>query len=223
MTSPTEGKGKKLVLVGETGVGKTCIIARFIQGTYEKNPGSTVGASYATKTIEIPELKQYLTFDIWDTAGQEKYKSLAKIFFQGAKMAVLVYDITRRDSFDIMKNSWYKELQENGDPDIVIAIAGNKSDLYDEEAVPEQEARDFAKSIGAVFCLTSAQDNKGIEELFKEIGKAYLDPNSRKKIPVTSNQKKNLEQKPKEQQQQENIQISKKDVTKERKKKKGFC
>ena len=226
MSAPTGGKGKKLVFVGETGVGKTCIIARFTEGKYEQNPGSTVGANYATKTIEIPELKQYLTFDIWDTAGQEKYKSLARIFFQGAKMAVLVYDITRRESFDSMKNQWYKELKEHGDPDITIAIAGNKSDLYDDEAVPEQEARDFAKSIGAIFCLTSAQDNKGIEELFRNIGKAFLDPNSKKNKPVTSNQKNNQEPKPKEQEEKENIKINKKEVKKkneERKKKRGFC
>ena len=226
MSAPTGGKGQKLVFVGETGVGKTCIIASFTEGKYEQNPGSTVGANYATKTIEIPELKQYLTFDIWDTAGQEKYKSLARIFFQGAKMAVLVYDITRRESFDSMKNQWYKELKEHGEPDITIAIAGNKSDLYDDENVPEQEARDFAKSIGAIFCLTSAQDNKGIEELFRNIGKAFLDPNTKKNKPVTSNQKNNQEPKPKEQEEKENIKINKKEVKKkneERKKKRGFC
>ena len=156
MSNTSEGKGKKIIFIGETGVGKACIIAHFTQGTFDYNTGSTVGASYASKTIEIPELNQYITFDIWDTAGQEKYRSLAKFFFQGAEMAVLVYDITHRESFDNMKNEWLQELRDHSGPDIVLAIAGNKSDKYDEKAVPEQETRDFAKSIVAVFSLTSA-------------------------------------------------------------------
>ena len=82
-----------------------------------------------------------------DTAGQVKYKALAKFFFQGAKMAVLVYDITLRDSFDSMENSWYKQLRYNAPQDIIIGVTGNKSDLYDDEVVSEQEERDFAKEI----------------------------------------------------------------------------
>ena len=182
MSSPENAKGHKLVFVGDSGVGKTCIITRYVQGIYKDNVASTMGASYATKTIEIPETNQTFTFDIWDTAGQEKYKALAKFFFQGAKMAVLVYDITLRDSFDSMKNSWYKQLRDNAPQDIVIGVAGNKSDLYEQEEVSEQEAREFAKSIGAVFKLTSAQKNRGIDELFVEIGKAFLEYNSGKKV-----------------------------------------
>ena len=93
-------------------------------------------------------------------------------------MAILVYDITHKNSFDEIKNWWYKDKKEHGDPDIVIGIAGNKSDRYDDEEVPEQEAREFAESIGAVFSLTSAQNNSGIDELFKDMGKKYLCPNS---------------------------------------------
>ena len=133
-----QGKGKKLVFVGDSGVGKTCIISRFTKNSFDVNPGSTIGASYASKTIEIPGTDESLDLDIWDTAGQERYKALTKIFFQGAKMAILVYDITRKVSFDNLKNSWYPLLKEHGEPDIVIGIAGNKSDLYIDEDVPEQ-------------------------------------------------------------------------------------
>jgi len=93
-------------------------------------------------------------------------------------MAILVYDITRKESYDSMKNDWYKQLKDYADPDIIIGIAGNKSDLYDEEAVSEQEARDFAKSIGAVFGLTSAQGNTGINELFKDMAIKFINVNS---------------------------------------------
>ena len=180
-----QGKGKKLVFVGDSGVGKTCIIARFLKGVFEENAPST-GASFATKTIEVPGSKEGFTFDIWDTAGQERYRSLTKFFFQGAKMAILVYDITVRQSYDNMKNEWYKQLKDYGDSDVIIGIAGNKSDLYDEEAVAEQEARDFAKSIGAIFSLTSAQSNTGINELFKDLGRKYLDPNFNPNLPNPS-------------------------------------
>ena len=195
MASPNEGKGIKLVLIGDSGVGKTCIISRFTKNSFDVNPGSTIGASYASKTIEIPGTDESLDLDIWDTAGQERYKALTKIFFQGAKMAVLVYDITRKKSFESIQNEWLRVLKDNGDPDIVTAVAGNKSDLYEQEEVSEQEARDFAKSIGAIFCLTSAQNNSGINELFRNLGRKYLDPSwdmnspSEQKQEETHNQK----------------------------------
>ena len=131
-----------------------------------------------SKTIEIPEIGKSITFNIWDTNGGHKYRELTKMFYRDAKIVILVYDITRRESFDSLKNLWYKDLKDQGEPSVVIGIAGNKSDLYDEEAVSEQEARDFAKSIDAVFSLTSSQNNSGIDELFRELGKKYLDPSS---------------------------------------------
>ncbi len=170
--------GIKLVFVGDTEVGKSCLITRFIKGVFETNLKETTKANYVSKTIEIPEIGESITFDIWDTNGREKFKSMTRIFYQGAKMAILVYDTTRKESYDNIKNWWYKDIKEHGDPDIVIGIAGNKSDLYEDEEVPEQEAREFAESIGAVFSLTSAQNNSGIDELFKDMGKKYLCPNS---------------------------------------------
>ena len=170
--------GIKLVFVGDTEVGKSCLITRFIKGVFETNLKETTKANYVSKIIEIPEIRESITFDIWDTNGREKFKSMARIFYQGAKMAILVYDITRKESYDSVKNWWYKDIKEHGDPDIVIGIAGNKSDRYDDEEVPEQEAREFAENIGAVFSLTSAQNNSGIDELFKDMGKKYLCPNS---------------------------------------------
>ena len=127
--------------------------------------------------------------DIWDTAGQEKYKSLTKFFYKDAAMVILVYDITRKVSFDNLKNFWYKEIQTYGEKNIVLAIAGNKSDLYDDEAIPEKEAREFAKSIDAVFALTSAQNNSGINKLFQDIGNKYLDPNFQEKVQDIKNEK----------------------------------
>ena len=182
-----QATGHKLVLIGDSGVGKTCLISRFISGQFDANVNSTNGASYASKKVEFPELGKSLVLDIWDTAGQEKYKSLTKFFYKDAAMVVLVYDITRRESYDNLKNFWYKEIKEHGEKDIILGIAGNKSDLYDDEAVPEKEAREFAESVGAIFTLTSAQNNSGVNKLFENIGKKFLNPDFQEKVEEIKN------------------------------------
>ena len=134
-------------------------------------------------------------------------------------MVILVYDITRTESYEHMKYDWYKLIKEHADPDVIIGIAGNKSDLYDEEAVTEQEAKYFAESIGAVFGLTSAQNNSGIKELFKELGKKYLGP-----IPATI--ESNIQKEEQKEESKQDIKHDEKDVGKKNekhKKKKDPC
>ena len=177
-----KGNSCKVVLLGESGVGKTCIISRYVNNTYDEKSETTNGASYASKIIELEQYKQSLRFDIWDTAGQEKYRSLTKFFYKDAAIAVLVYDITRRDSFEEVKNYWYEQLKTCGEKNIVIGLAGNKCDMFDKEAVTEEEAKNFANEIGAQFQLTSAFKNMGIEDLFRMVGCKFLDPNFQDKI-----------------------------------------
>ncbi len=215
-----QATGNKIVLLGDSGVGKTCLISRFISGQFDANVNSTNGASYASKKVDYPQLGKSLVLDIWDTAGQEKYKSLTKFFYKDAAMVILVYDITRKESYDNLKNFWYKEILEYGEKDIVLGIAGNKSDLYDEEAVPEKEAREWAKSINAIFALTSAQNNSGVTKLFEDIGNKYLDPNFQDK--VKENKPASDEASP----QNRKVTLNQEQVkqqTKEKKKKGGFC
>jgi len=207
--------GCKVVLVGESGVGKTCIISRFISGAFDFNVSSTNGASYASKNVQYDKLGKSLLLDVWDTAGQEKYRSLTKFFYKDAKVAILVYDITRQSSFDSLTNYWYKEVKEHGPENIVLGIAGNKCDLYEQEEVNENQAREFAQSIGAIFALTSAQNNSGINELFRDVGNKYLDPNFQQKLEEEKEEKK--------QEGQTNIVLDKKEAEKPQKKKKGFC
>ena len=215
-----QATGNKIVLLGDSGVGKTCLISRIISGQFDANVNSTNGASYASKKVDYPQLGKSLVLDIWDTAGQEKYKSLTKFFYKDAAMVILVYDITRKESYDNLKNFWYKEILEYGEKDIVLGIAGNKSDLYDEEAVPEKEAREWAKSINAIFALTSAQNNSGVTKLFEDIGNKYLDPNFQDK--VKENKPASDETSP----QNRKVTLNQEQVkqqTKEKKKKGGFC
>ena len=95
----------KVVLLGESGVGKTCIISRYVNNTYDEKSETTNGASYASKTLDFDSYNKSLRFDIWDTAGQEKYRSLTRFFYKDAAIAILVYDITRRDSFEELKTA----------------------------------------------------------------------------------------------------------------------
>ena len=109
----------KVVLLGESGVGKTCIIARFINNTFEDNLISTTGASYAGKTMTFDEYGgKSIKFEIWDTAGQEKYRALAKVFYKTAAVCILVYDITRKTSFEELKNYWVNEVKANASPNM---------------------------------------------------------------------------------------------------------
>uniref|UniRef100_A0A8C0Q851 VAMP associated protein A n=2 Tax=Caniformia TaxID=379584 RepID=A0A8C0Q851_CANLF len=156
----------KVCLLGDTGVGKSSIVCRFVQDHFDHNISPTIGASFMTKTVPCGnELHKFL---IWDTAGQERFHSLAPMYYRGSAAAVIVYDITKQDSFHTLKK-WVKELKEHGPENIVMAIAGNKCDLSDIREVPLKDAKEYAESIGAVVVETSAKNAINIEELFQGI------------------------------------------------------
>ena len=168
----------KVVLVGDTGVGKTCIIQRYVNNDYSDTNESTVASTYTYKVVQYPEYKKSISFDIWDTAGQELYRAVAKNFYLNASIGIFVYDIRRKQSFESIKNYWYEQLKESGEENMILGIAGNKCDLFQEEEVTEEDGKNFAKSIGAVFKLTSCKENIGVDELFQECGKKYLENNN---------------------------------------------
>ena len=176
MSTDTAGVTVKVVLLGETTVGKTSIISRFIKDSFDPNCITSLGASFISKNLYFPEFKKTIKFDIWDTAGQEKYRSLAKIFYKDAVIIIFVYDITRKQTFEEIKKYWYGQIKDFGIPNPILAIAANKSDLYEKEQISEQEVKDYANSIGAIFKSTSALSNTGIDILFQHLGKKYLDP-----------------------------------------------
>ncbi len=162
----------KIVLLGDVGVGKSYIISKYIRNEFNENKAPTSGAYNYQKTIKIRDKEVLL--ELWDTAGQEKFRSLGKIFYQKAEAVCLVYDITNKKSFENLKNNWYEDLQQYGRKDVIIAVVGNKSDLYETEQVTEKQAKDFAEEKGAFFQLTSAECNAGINELFKYLAEEYL-------------------------------------------------
>jgi len=164
----------KLVLLGESGVGKTSIISRFTKDEFDPEQVSSSSAQFISKEINIDD--QVINFDIWDTAGQERFRALAKMFYKESQVIVLVYEITNRKSFDAIKNYWYKEAINNSTAKI-YAVVGNKCDLYENEQVSDVEGKNFAKEINGIFKLTSAASNIGINRLFQSIGKKIINPN----------------------------------------------
>ena len=168
----------KVVLIGESGVGKTAIISRFIRDSFLEGQEPSTMASYISKEFLIEQFNVKLKLDIWDTAGQEKYRSLTKFFYKDAAIAILVYDVTRQQSFNELAVYWTKQLTECGSEKLIIGIAGNKCDLLNDEIVSENEVKELANKVGATFQLTSAKTNTGIDTLFQKLGEKFLTLNN---------------------------------------------
>ncbi|KAK8802421.1 hypothetical protein WA538_003348 [Blastocystis sp. DL] len=157
----------KLVLLGDTAVGKSCLVVRFVRDEFFPFQEPTIGAAFLTQTVNVDNVT--IKFEIWDTAGQERYRSLAPMYYRGAGAAIVVYDITNRDSFNGAK-SWVKELQRRGDPNVVIALAGNKCDLEDNRQISREEAEEYAVENNLLFMETSAKMALNVREIFESIG-----------------------------------------------------
>ena len=165
----------KITLIGDSGVGKTCIIGRFTSNKFDTDSFSTEGVSYSKKEYKYKD--KILQLDLWDTAGQEKYRSLGKHFYKDSFIVILVYDIIVRESFNNLKNIWLDDITNFGEEYKVLAIVGNKCDLYEQEAVSEEEARQFAKEHDAIYMTVSAKNGTNINELFNACLNNYFEPN----------------------------------------------
>ena len=218
----------KVVLLGEAGVGKTCIISQFISGVFDPDTISSLSAQFITKNMELKNIKKVIKFDIWDTAGQERFRALAKIFYKDAKVICLVYDITSKKTFEELKEFWYEQqtkLNVDGDP--IFAVVANKNDLYENQQVKDEEGKEFAKSINGIFQSTSAKSDSGITNLFENIGYRYFDPNfdtneieNKEKMEYEKKEKENAEKKTQNQIQSRGIKL---DTNKTKQKRRGCC
>ena len=156
----------KLVLLGDTSVGKSCLAERFVKDKFMDYQEPTIGAAFLTKKFKIN--KEIIVFEIWDTAGQERYKSLAPMYYRGALAALVVYDITNNDSL-IGAKAWIKELRKRGQTGCIIAIVGNKTDLEEKRQVPTLKARNYAIEQSCIHIETSAKTAHNVERLFEII------------------------------------------------------
>lgn len=160
----------KLVLLGEAAVGKSSIVLRFVSNDFAENKEPTIGAAFLTQRVNIED--HTVKFEIWDTAGQERFASLAPMYYRNAQAALVVYDVTKPQSF-IKARHWVKELQEQASDDIIIALAANKVDIVEnggERKVVTEEGQKLADEEGLLFFETSAKTGSNINEIFLAIG-----------------------------------------------------
>ena len=169
----------KVIVVGDSGVGKTSIINRFLEN-YNPDEKATIGASFSSKLQLVDNYN--ISFDIWDTAGEERFRSVNSIFYKEASICLMVYDITSLKTFQNIRDYWYNSVKENAKPDILFGIAGNKMDLINKEAVDQKEAEEYCKEINASFFLTSAKENDFIDQIFEVFGKRFIESNIFQKI-----------------------------------------
>ena len=214
----------KVVLLGQSGVGKTCIISQFINHSFDKKVLTSTGGSYACKQMIFKEFdNQKIMFEIWDTAGQEKYRALTQIFYKDASIAMLVYDITSAQSFEELKNYWYNQIKESAPKDIIVGICGNKADLIEKEQVSLEEAKSFADDVGAMFGVTSALTSAGIENIFYELGLKYLNPKYKGQYNENKEKNNNNNNDEKRDTKGKTIKLDSKNTTNDNKKKKKKC
>ena len=156
----------KLILIGDTGVGKSNILSRYINNEFSLATQPTVGVEFGSKIIKKDD--KSIKLQIWDTAGQERYKSITNAYYKGSKGAFIVYDISRKTTFENV-DKWIGELKDNASEDVHIMIVGNKSDLEDKREVNTEEVAKKAEQYKIAFCETSALKGKNIEFAFESL------------------------------------------------------
>lgn len=156
----------KVVLIGDSGVGKSNLLSRFTRNEFNLESKSTIGVEFATRSISVDN--KTIKAQIWDTAGQERYRAITSAYYRGAVGALLVYDIAKQQSFENVTR-WLRELRDHADSNIVIMLVGNKSDLRHLRAVPTEEAKAFAAENNLSFIETSALDASNVEAAFENI------------------------------------------------------
>ena len=168
-------KNLKIILLGESGVGKTSIILRYFKNEFNENMKSTFGSTFITQRVLRGNI--IYKINVWDTTGQEKYRSVTKLFLQGADIAILVYSIDKSDTFKKI-DYWRTVIKDNCDENIILAVVGNKTDLFNNEDVdpiPDEDGEKYAKGLHAIFRLVSAKiDKKGIDSLFNDLLEEYI-------------------------------------------------
>ena len=188
MSSKEEILGR-IVLVGETQVGKTCIVQRYLRGQCSSEQKSTVGTVFHTSEKEIDG--KLLSLQIWDTAGQERYKALGPVYYRKANAAIAVFDVTRKETLYAL-GDWIKAFRENAD-DTYVVIAANKCDLEEEKQVTLEDGIEYASKYNADCIMTSAFTGYGIEDVFENISRHLIEVAAKSKQTDDNNNSKIVE------------------------------
>lgn len=161
----------KFLIIGRAGVGKSCILHQFIENKFKEDTTHTIGVEFGSKVINVNS--KSIKLQIWDTAGQERFRSVTRSYYRGAAGALLVYDISSRDSFNSLQN-WLTDARSLASPSIIIILVGNKKDLEAQREVSYQEASQFAKDNDLIFVECSAVNGENIEETFLKCARSIL-------------------------------------------------
>ncbi|KAF8391207.1 hypothetical protein HHK36_023509 [Tetracentron sinense] len=156
----------KVVLIGDSGVGKSNLLSRFTRNEFSLESKSTIGVEFATRSLNVDG--KVIKAQIWDTAGQERYRAITSAYYRGAVGALLVYDVTRHSTFASVER-WLKELRDHTDPNIVVMLIGNKSDLRHLVAVSTEDGKSFAERESLYFMETSALEATNVDKAFAEV------------------------------------------------------
>jgi Ras-related protein Rab-11A len=156
----------KIVVVGDSGVGKSNILTRYAANEFNNDSKATVGVELYTKTYKIND--KHIKVHLWDTAGQERYKSITAAYYRGAKGAMIVYDVTRPETFNNV-DKWFNEIREFGEKNVQLLMLGNKSDLKHLKAVENEKAIEKAETLGIAYMETSALEATNVTEAFKKL------------------------------------------------------
>ena len=179
----------KVLLLGNSDVGKSSLILRYVDQVWSDTFVPTIGVDFKVKTLEI-ENKQ-IKMQIWDTAGQERFRNVISSYFRGSHGILLIYDITNRDSFKNLEN-WLIEIEKNASQNVLKILIGNKSDLVDDREIKTEEGQAFANRNGMKFIETSAKMNTNVNEAFETLAKLMMEFSSEKKTLPTKNEPKVL-------------------------------
>lgn len=175
----------KVVLIGDSAVGKSQILARFARNEFSLDSKATIGVEFQTRTLVIQH--KSIKAQIWDTAGQERYRAVTSAYYRGAVGALLVYDITKRQTFEHIPR-WLEELRGHADKNIVIMLIGNKTDLEDQRAVLTEDAKEFAEKEGLFFLETSALQATNVEAAFSTVLTEIFNIVNRKNLIASEDQ-----------------------------------
>ncbi|KAJ3451806.1 ras and ef-hand domain-containing protein [Anaeramoeba flamelloides] len=173
----------KIILIGDGGVGKSCLMLRFTEDSFPTTYMSTVGVDFKVTTIEVDGIRSKL--QIWDTAGQERFKTITRNYYKGVHGAMLLFDVTDEKSFE-NTSEWLKEVSNYADLNLKKILIGNKIDLESKRAVTKEQGQQFAKELGVDYYETSALERIGIQEVFRDLTKLMI---KQKEIDQTNNKK----------------------------------
>ncbi|KAJ1799884.1 ras GTPase [Coemansia sp. RSA 2399] len=189
----------KLLLIGDSGVGKSCLLLRFADDTYTESYISTIGVDFKIRTIELDG--KTVKLQIWDTAGQERFRTITSSYYRGAHGIIVVYDVTDGETFSNVKQ-WLQEIDRYASEGVNKLLVGNKSDLEDKRKVDVTEAKDFADSLNISFLETSAKDSTNVEKAFmtmagqikERMGASNVQKQQQQKTPINLSQGQNVNQ-----------------------------